>query len=183
MKKLLIIEDDTAFAAILARRLARHGFDCKTCPNAINSLLIARQFTPTHIVLDMKLAEHNGLSLIKPLRQLLPQVYMVLLTGFASIATAVEAIRLGADNYLAKPVDTQTLLNALQTQNTDNVAHVSPFDVITEQPLTPKRLEWEHIQQVLANNKGNVSETARQLGMHRRTLQRKLLKKPIADNR
>ncbi|HBF46902.1 MAG TPA: two-component system response regulator, partial [Shewanella frigidimarina] len=76
-------------------------------------LLMARQFVPTHIVLDMKLAEHNGLSLIKPLRQLLPNVHMVLLTGFASIATAVEAIRLGADNYLAKPVDTQTLLNAL----------------------------------------------------------------------
>jgi two-component system response regulator RegA len=140
---------------------------------------MARQFVPTHIVLDMKLAEHNGLSLIKPLRQLLPQVHMVLLTGFASIATAVEAIRLGADNYLAKPVDTQTLLNALSV----SAETTTTYDDIEEQPLNPKRVEWEHIQQVLANNNGNVSETARQLGMHRRTLQRKLLKKPTADNR
>ncbi len=104
---------------------------------------------------------------------------MVLLTGFASIATAVEAIRLGADNYLAKPVDTQTLLNALLvTPDT-----TTTYDDIEELPLNPKRVEWEHIQQVLATNNGNVSETARQLGMHRRTLQRKLLKKPTADNR
>ncbi|GGQ06296.1 response regulator transcription factor [Shewanella litoralis] len=183
MNKLLIIEDDTALAAILSRRLARHGFECKTCDNASDSLLMARQFTPTHIVLDMKLAQSNGLSLIKPLRQQLPHVYMVLLTGFASIATAVEAIRLGADNYLAKPVDTQTLLNALHSSSTTFSAEPDEFEAITEQPLNPKRLEWEHIQQVLANNNGNVSETARQLGMHRRTLQRKLLKKPTADNR
>ncbi|AZG73485.1 response regulator transcription factor [Shewanella livingstonensis] len=178
MNKLLIIEDDVSLATILARRLTRHGFECKACHNASDSLLMARQFAPSHIVLDMKLAESNGLSLIKPLRLLLPQVQMVLLTGFASIATAVEAIRLGADNYLAKPVDTQTLLKALMV-----TAKASGHDDIVEQPLNPKRLEWEHIQQVLANNSGNVSETARQLGMHRRTLQRKLLKKPTADNR
>ena len=183
MNKLLIIEDDTALAAILSRRLARHGFECKTCDNASDSLLMVRQFVPTHIILDMKLAQSNGLSLIKPLRRQLPHVYMVLLTGFASIATAVEAIRLGADNYLAKPVDTQTLLNALHSANVPLPSEPNEFDIITEQPLNPKRLEWEHIQQVLANNNGNVSETARQLGMHRRTLQRKLLKKPTADNR
>ncbi|MGI1998962.1 response regulator transcription factor [Shewanella frigidimarina] len=179
MNKLLIIEDDLALATILARRLGKHGFECKTCHHASDGLLMARQFVPTHIVLDMKLAEHNGLSLIKPLRQLLPNVHMVLLTGFASIATAVEAIRLGADNYLAKPVDTQTLLNALLvTPDT-----TTTYGDIEELPLNPKRVEWEHIQQVLATNNGNVSETARQLGMHRRTLQRKLLKKPTADNR
>ncbi|MGX9462325.1 response regulator transcription factor [Shewanella sp. A14] len=178
MKRLLIIEDDHALATVLVRRLSRHGFECKTCQDASQSLLIARHFKPSHILLDMKLADYNGLSLINPLRQQLPQVLMVLLTGFASIATAVEAIRLGADNYLAKPVDTQTLLNALN--NEPQMANNEDFP---EQPLTPKRLEWEHIQQVLATNKGNVSETARQLGMHRRTLQRKLLKKPTADNR
>jgi len=178
MRKLLIIEDDLALATILMRRLSRHGFECKMCQNGSDSLLMARHFLPSHIVLDMKLAEQNGLLLINPLRQQLPHVHMVLLTGFASIATAVEAIRLGADNYLAKPVGTQTLLNAL---NVDR--HVTQLSCITEQPLTSKRLEWEHIQQVLAANNGNVSETARQLGMHRRTLQRKLLKKPTADNR
>ena len=179
MNKLLIIEDDVALAAILARRLGKQGFECKICHYASDSLLMARQFVPTHILLDMKLAEHNGLSLIKPLRRLIPHVQMVLLTGFASIATAVEAIRLGADNYLAKPVDTQILLNALSI----SAETTAIYDDIKESPLNPKRVEWEHIQQVLANNHGNVSETARQLGMHRRTLQRKLLKKPTADNR
>lgn len=178
MNKLLIIEDDQALSSTLARRLTKQGFECVQCHDVSNGLLMARQFMPSHILLDMKIADHNGLTLIKPLRQYLPKVKMVLLTGYASIATAVEAIRLGADNYLAKPVDTQTLLNALAAEVEPEVQ--AEF---TEQPLSPKRLEWEHIQQVLANNNGNVSETARVLGMHRRTLQRKLLKKPVADNR
>lgn len=164
MNKLLIIEDDVALATILARRLSKHGFECHIGHNASDGLLMARQCLPTHIVLDMKLAEQNGLSLIKPLRQLLPSVRMVLLTGFASIATAVEAIRLGADNYLAKPVDTQTLLNALLI----TPAATTTYGDIEELPLNPKRVEWEHIQQVLAHNNGNVSETARQLGMQDR---------------
>lgn len=173
LKTLLIIEDDLAFAGVLARRLTRYGFECHQAHNATQGLLFARQFLPTHILLDMKLAEDNGLTLIEPLRQRLPDVLMVLLTGYASIATAVEAIRMGADNYLAKPVDTPTLLNALHAVQADS--HTSVLD---EEPLNPKRLEWEHIQQVLTANSGNVSATARQLGMHRRTLQRKLLKKP-----
>lgn len=177
-KKLLIIEDDTALAGVLVRRMTKQGFDCRQCHDASQGLLLARQFRPTHVLLDMKLAQENGLKLISPLRQLLPDVVMVLLTGYASIATAVEAIRLGADNYLAKPVDTQTLLNALLTTAVD-----SEVEPLTEEPLSPKRLEWEHIQQVLNANSGNVSATARQLGMHRRTLQRKLLKKPTADHR
>lgn len=179
--RLLIIEDDLALASVLDRRMSRHGFSCLQAHNASQALLEARQFKPSHILLDMKLEEDNGLRLISPLRQNLPDVVMVLLTGYASIATAVEAIRLGADNYLAKPVDTATLLNAL----TDNKIKADRDDIheLDEQPMTPKRLEWEHIQQVLNLNKGNVSETARQLGMHRRTLQRKLLKKPTLDNR
>ena len=175
MNKLLIIEDDLAFAGVLARRLSRHGFECQQAHDATQGLLLARQFQPSHILLDMKLAEDNGLVLIEPLRLHLPNVLMVLLTGYASIATAVEAIRMGADNYLAKPVDTQTLLNALNATPVDMAS-----SVIDEEPLNPKRLEWEHIQQVLNANKGNVSATARRLGMHRRTLQRKLLKKPVS---
>ncbi|MGL5471798.1 MAG: response regulator transcription factor, partial [Shewanella sp.] len=139
---------------------------------------VARECCPTHILLDMKLAEANGLSLIVPLRNLLPKVVMVLLTGYASIATAVEAIRLGADNYLAKPVDTQTLLAAFELDVHSNSLQEDDVD---DSPLNPKRLEWEHIQQVLNANQGNVSATARQLGMHRRTLQRKLLKKPVSE--
>lgn len=178
MKRLLIIEDDQALAAILARRLTRHGFECRLSHDASNALLVAREFRPSHILLDMKLAEANGLGLIVPLRNLLPKVVMVLLTGYASIATAVEAIRLGADNYLAKPVDTQTLLAALDM---DSHSHTLQEDEVDDSPLNPKRLEWEHIQQVLNANQGNVSATARQLGMHRRTLQRKLLKKPVGE--
>ncbi|GGI80399.1 response regulator transcription factor [Shewanella gelidii] len=178
MKQLLIIEDDLALAPVLSRRLSRHGFECFISHDASSALLQARKYKPTHILLDMKLAEANGLSLIPPLRQLLPDVTMVLLTGYASIATAVEAIRLGADNYLAKPADTQTLLSALQ-----GTAVTAAPQALDETPISPKRLEWEHIQQVLQANKGNVSATARQLGMHRRTLQRKLLKKPISDHR
>jgi len=177
-KKLLIIEDDLALAGVLARRLTRQGFECHQAHDVTQGLLLARQFQPSHILLDMKLDEDNGLSLIEPLRKSLPDVTMVLLTGYASIATAVEAIRMGADNYLAKPVDTQTLLKALNTAPVD--MDVKSLD---EVPLNPKRVEWEHIQQVLNANKGNVSATARQLGMHRRTLQRKLLKKPAADHR
>lgn len=178
MKKLLIVEDDHALASILERRLMRHGFNCRLTHDASDVLLVAREFRPSHILLDMKLAEANGLSLIVPLRNLLPKVMMVLLTGYASIATAVEAIRLGADNYLAKPVDTQTLLVALDI---DTQSHLLQEDEIDDSPLNPKRLEWEHIQQVLNANQGNVSATARQLGMHRRTLQRKLLKKPVSE--
>ncbi|MDR8525256.1 response regulator transcription factor [Shewanella fidelis] len=176
--KLLIIEDDIALASVLVRRMTKQGFECQQCHDATQGLLLARQFKPSHILLDMKLEQDNGLKLISPLRQLLPNVIMVLLTGYASIATAVEAIRLGADNYLAKPVDTQTLLNALSA-----VPSEASLQPLVEEPLSPKRLEWEHIQQVLTANNGNVSATARQLGMHRRTLQRKLLKKPTADHR
>ncbi|WP_298773144.1 response regulator [uncultured Shewanella sp.] len=175
MPKLLIIEDDVPLAAILMRRLSLHGFECQTCNSASQGLLQARQFKPTHILLDMKLENENGLKLISPLRQYLPNVVMVLLTGYASIATAVEAIRQGADNYLAKPVDTHTLLSTLLQEQMPLASNI-----VEEAPLNPKRLEWEHIQQVLTANNGNVSATARQLGMHRRTLQRKLERKPQA---
>jgi two-component system, response regulator RegA len=191
MKRLLIIEDDQGLAAILSRRMARHGFECQLSHDASDALLTARHFQPSHILLDMKLAKDNGLNLIVPLRNLLPKTMMVLLTGYASIATAVEAMRLGANNYLAKPVDTHTLLAALDVNKDAKQGEIkhgetksadySARDELDDLPLNPKRLEWEHIQQVLSANQGNVSETARQLGMHRRTLQRKLLKKPVSN--
>ncbi|MCL2912337.1 response regulator [Shewanella corallii] len=177
MKRILIVEDDHALAGVLCRRLTKHGFDCHHVDNPSDALLQARKLLPSHILLDMKLEFSNGLSLISPLRHLLPKVTMVLLTGYASIATAVEAIRAGADNYLAKPVDTQTLLSALLPDEFE----LTQDTVEEDAPLNPKRLEWEHLQQVLQANQGNVSATARQLGMHRRTLQRKLMKKPVTD--
>lgn len=170
--KLLIIEDDINLASTLARRLTKQGFICEVAHNQSDALLTARKLLPDFILLDMKLGDDNGLALIKPLRSLLPQAHIVLLTGFASIATAVEAMRLGANDYLTKPVDMATLLKAL---NTEPVAS----SVIDDAVMSPERLEWEHIQQVLHSNNGNVSVTARQLNMHRRTLQRKLQKKPV----
>ena len=172
--KLLIIEDDINLASTLARRLTKQSFSCEVAHNQSDALLSARKHLPDFILLDMKLGDDNGLALIKPLRSLLPQAYIVLLTGFASIATAVEAMRLGANDYLTKPVDMATLLKALNADlNTQNVS-----DIATP-VMSPERLEWEHIQQVLHSNNGNVSATARQLNMHRRTLQRKLQKKPV----
>ena len=171
--KLLIIEDDINLASTLARRLTKQGFICDVAHNQSDALLRARQIVPDSILLDMKLGDDNGLMLIKPLRNLLENTHIVLLTGFASIATAVEAMRLGANDYLTKPIDMATLLKALN--NEASTLQTSIDDAV----MSPERLEWEHIQQVLHSNNGNISVTARQLNMHRRTLQRKLQKKPV----
>ncbi len=171
--KLLIIEDDINLASTLARRLTKQGFTCDVAHNQSDALLRARQLVPDSILLDMRLGDDNGLMLIKPLRNLLENTHIVLLTGFASIATAVEAMRLGANDYLTKPIDMATLLKALNNKTSE--LQTSIDDAV----MSPERLEWEHIQQVLHSNNGNISVTARQLNMHRRTLQRKLQKKPV----
>ena len=173
--KLLIIEDDLAFANSLQRRLAKHHFTMWHASNSNDALLACHRHLPEYILLDMKLGQESGLSLISPMRKLLPQARIILLTGFASIATAVDAIKLGADDYLTKPVDSQTLIAAL-TENKASECKLEP----SEQILSPEQVEWQHIQQVLKYNNGNISATARQLSMHRRTLQRKLQKRPIA---
>jgi two-component system response regulator RegA len=171
--KLLIIEDDINLASTLARRLTKQGFICDVAHNQSDALLRARQIVPDSILLDMKLGDDNGLMLIKPLRNLLENTHIVLLTGFASIATAVEAMRLGANDYITKPSDRATLLKALNNEASSLATNID--DAV----MSPERLEWEHIQQVLHSNNGNISVTARQLNMHRRTLQRKLQKKPV----
>ena len=173
--KLLIIQDDINLANTLARRLTKQGFQCQLAHNKEQALSMATEYAPSHVLLDMKLADDNGLALIKPLRILLADAHIVLLTGFASIATAVEAMRLGANDYLTKPVDMLTLLRALA----GTVEPVTELVATDTQTMSAERLEWEHIQQVLHSNQGNISATARQLNMHRRTLQRKLQKKPV----
>ncbi len=170
--KLLLVEDDVAFANILTRRLEKHQYLCRHVEHANEALLACRNFMPDYILLDMKLHNDSGLSLITPMRKLLPDARIILLTGYASIASAVDAIKLGADDYLSKPVDSQTLLAAL---NNTKVAQ-QQFESVEEKPLSAEQVEWQHIQQVLKYNNGNVSATARQLSMHRRTLQRKLQK-------
>lgn len=172
--RLLLVEDDEVFANTIQRRLTKHGFDCLHVDNNSDALLACHRHSPDYILLDMKLAKETTLGIITPLRKLRPQSRIILLTGFASIATAVDAIKLGADDYLAKPVDSQTLLAALCNSKATEIE----LDTQTEQPLSAEQVEWQHIQQVLKANKGNISATARQLTMHRRTLQRKLQKKP-----
>lgn len=172
--KLLIVEDDIIYANTLNRRLTKYGFDCDQVDNNNDALLACHRHAPDYILLDMKLAQENTLEIIKPLRQLRPQSRIILLTGFASIATAVDAIKLGADDYLSKPVDSQTLLATLN----DSKANTIEVSSTVEQTLSAEQVEWQHIQQVLKANQGNISATARQLSMHRRTLQRKLQKRP-----
>jgi len=182
--KLLIVEDDSAFANTLKRRMEKHGYSCWLADNINDALLTCHRQLPEFILLDMKLHDESGLNLIIPMRKLLPHSRIILLTGFASIATAVDAIKLGADDYLTKPVDTQTLLSALVKSDNNMSLNASTSSVNVDQniksepTLSTEQVEWEHIQQVLKFNNGNVSATARQLSMHRRTLQRKLQKKP-----
>ncbi|MCQ8878526.1 response regulator [Pseudoalteromonas shioyasakiensis] len=173
--KLLIIEDDINLANTLARRLTKYGFDCIIANDAAQALVQLNQYTPNHVLLDMKLGDDNGLLLIKPIKELVPSCHIVLLTGFASIASAVEAIRIGANDYLTKPVDMATLIKALDIDEQLKTGITTAPGTV----MSAERVEWEHIQQVLHSNHGNISATARQLNMHRRTLQRKLQKKPV----
>ena len=174
MKKLLLVEDDIIFANTLMRRLTKHEFDCVHVETNSEALLACRQHQANYILLDMKLAQETTLSIIKPIRQSRPNSRIILLTGFASIATAVDAIKLGADDYLTKPLDTQTLLAVLNESKASDVETITEID---GQTLSAEQAQWQHIQQVLKANDGNISATARQLSMHRRTLQRKLQKK------
>lgn len=176
--KLLIIEDDMAFAKSLQRRLTKANFSTWHVSNGNDALLACHRHLPDYVLLDMKLGDESGLKLITPIRKFLPKARIILLTGFASIATAVDAIKLGADDYLTKPVDSQTLIAAL----TESKVSASQVELETETILSAEQVEWEHIQQVLKFNNGNVSATARQLSMHRRTLQRKLQKRPVTVN-
>jgi len=178
IKQLLLVEDDTIFANTLMRRLTKHGFNCVHVDSNSEALLACHRHKPEYILLDMKLAQETTLSIITPLRKLIPHCRIILLTGFASIATAVDAIKLGADDYLSKPLDTQTLLAALNESKASTITTDTEIDGET---LSTEQVEWQHIQQVLKANDGNVSATARQLSMHRRTLQRKLQKKPQSD--
>lgn len=183
--RLLIIEDDESFAAILARRLERHDYQVSIANSTSQGLSLAESVNPNYVLLDMKIGDDNGIHILPQLRELLPNSRIILLTGYASIATAVDAIKSGADDYLSKPIDGASLLAALNCRAGDRAdgefkSSESKSDNL-ETSMSPARMEWEHIQQVLKLNQGNISETARQLGMHRRTLQRKLGKRPQAS--
>jgi two-component system response regulator RegA len=176
-ERVLLIDDDEVFTRVLARALVARGFDVAVAANRTEALASARASQPDHAVLDLKLGEDSGLALIPELLEIRPELRILLLTGYASIATAVEAIKRGAWDYLAKPVDADQVVQALRGAGHDIDDAAAP--AFAAPPL--KRLEWEHIQRVLAECEGNISEAARRLGLHRRTLQRKLSKRPVRE--
>lgn len=175
VKTLLLIEDDEIFASVVSRSLQRRGFEVRTATDIESARIAVAEAHTDFAIIDLNLGGHPSLELIPGLRKNNPAARILMLTGYASIATAVEAIKLGADNYLAKPADIDDILAALSVVNKNNTNETS-----FQEPMSVRRLEWEHIQKVLMENDGNISETARQLKMHRRTLQRKLQKKPVA---
>lgn len=171
-ESILVIDDDPTFSAILVRSLNRRGWAASSAATPEDALAAVRSASPGRIVLDLNLGGQSGLALIAPLLQAAPTARIVVLTGYASISTAVDAIKLGAVQYLAKPVEVEAILAAFG----DSAPVVA---LAADTPLSVDRLEWEHIQRVLREHDGNISATARALNMHRRTLQRKLGKRPV----
>jgi two-component system, response regulator RegA len=170
---LLLVDDDATFCRVLSTALEKRGFAVTVAHSVEDAIPVAEASPPEFAVVDLKMGGAPGLALVKVLHELDPNTRIVMLTGYASIATAVEAIKLGAVHYLTKPASVDDIIQALQREHGDSA--VSP----AEHPVSVKRLEWEHLQKVLMEHEGNISAAARALNMHRRTLQRKLAKKPV----
>ncbi len=167
----LVVDDDEPFRTRLARALADRGLDPRAAGNADEALAASRDDPAELAVVDLKMPGRSGLDLVRALKELEPATRIVVLTGYGSIATAVEAMKLGASHYLTKPADADEILASLGVTETTGVDPTGTTPTLA-------RVEWEHIQRVLADCDGNVSEAARRLGLHRRSLQRKLAKMP-----
>jgi len=170
---LLLVDDDEVYCQVLSKALGKRGYTVHTAHNVDDGASLAQRVVPSYAVVDLRMPGPSGLVLVKQLAETCKNIKIVVLTGYASINTAVEAIKLGATHYLAKPADADDVIAALQKSQGDENTSVA------ETPMSVNRLEWEHIQKVLAECGGNISEAARRLNMHRRTLQRKLQKKPM----
>jgi len=169
-RSVLIVEDDHSFLQRLAKALEQRGFTVTTAESVADGLLQVEKVAPAFAVVDMRLGDGNGLDVISALKRRRPDARGIILTGYGNIATAVNAVKLGAVDYLAKPVDADDVVAALLAQ--DN-ARIEP----PENPMSADRVRWEHIQRIYEMCGRNVSETARRLNMHRRTLQRILAKR------
>ncbi|MFC3050296.1 ActR/PrrA/RegA family redox response regulator transcription factor [Kordiimonas pumila] len=167
---LLIVEDDKAFRTRLALSMERKGFTVYAAEGIEEGGQLAAEHRPKYAVLDMRLQDGNGLDLVPSLRQIRPDIRIVILTGYGNIASAVAAVKAGAVDYLAKPADPDEIAGTLLTPK----GHIPPPP---DNPMSADRVKWEHIQRVYELCDRNVSETARRLNMHRRTLQRILAKR------
>jgi len=167
---LLLVDDDAAFLGRLERAMSRRGFEVRTAASVAAGLAAVNERAPAYAVVDLRLEDGNGLDVVSVLHQKRPEARAVVLTGYGNIATAVTAVKLGAIDYLSKPADADDVINALLTTGEDKPEP-------PENPMSADRVRWEHIQRVYELCDRNVSETARRLNMHRRTLQRILAKR------
>jgi two-component system response regulator RegA len=170
---ILLVDDDPVFVERLARAFRDRGFDARTAADYESAMALARAESPELAVVDLRMPGRTGLELVRDLAAIDSSTKILVLTGYGSIATAVEAIRLGAKDYLPKPADIDDILAALYRSSEDK--RIMPTDFHAP---SLARAEWEHIHRVLADCEGNVSEAARRLGIHRRSLQRKLQRYP-----
>ncbi len=169
-KSLLLLDDDEPFLRRLAKAMEKRGFEVETAESVAVGTAIATARPPAYAVCDLRLEDGNGLDVVEVLREKRPDCRIVVLTGYGAIATAVAAVKIGATDYLSKPADAKDITNAL----------LAPEDGLPpppENPMSADRVRWEHIQRVYELCDRNVSETARRLNMHRRTLQRILAKR------
>jgi two-component system, response regulator RegA len=172
-RRLIIVEDDATFARTLCKSFERRGYEVAVAAGLEPMQALLKQYQPGFAVVDLKLAGGSGLECVKALHSRDEAMKIVVLTGFASIATAVEAIKLGACHYLAKPSNTDDIEAAFLRSDGDTSVPT------TQTPTSIKNLEWERIHETLVDTEFNISETARRLGMHRRTLARKLEKRRL----
>lgn len=170
---ILLIDDDEQYTRVLKRRFEQHtDLQVQCFTRASEALQFSANVPVSGILLDMMMQEETGLDFVEPLQARFSPVHLIVMTGYASIATTVTAMKRGATDYVAKPITFKALLAKLALSNESNTETQSPAPA----PLTTAQIEWEHIQRVLADNQGNISRTAEALGMHRRSLQRKLQK-------
>ena len=167
---LLIVDDDKAFLERLARAMEGRGFEVETADSVAAGIAAVQKSPPAFAVVDMRLGDGSGIEVISALKDRRPEARGIILTGYGNIATAVNAVKLGAVDYLSKPADADEIFHALMATQHDRAA-------VPENPMSADRVRWEHIQRIYELCGRNVSETARRLGMHRRTLQRILAKR------
>ena len=169
-RDLLLVDDDKPFLARMARAMETRGFAVRMAESVSEGVAEVRRQAPNYAVVDLRLGDGSGLDVIKVLHEARPDARAIVLTGYGNIATAVTAVKLGAIDYLAKPADADAVYNAL-------ISNADQRDALPENPMSADRVRWEHIQRVYELCNRNVSETARRLNMHRRTLQRILAKR------